>query len=169
MRGPVRRRQGLVASSRSRIPPTSRASPSSRPDAALTLEGDALSRLIARSGYAASTEETRPQLNGVLLQGDDKRWRSSRPTAIASREATRKGAFAGLEQGRRDHPDAGRCRRSAARAEDATSPVEIEIAAGKNQAGFAAQVGEYHVQILTRLLEGPYPNYEQVIPREQSA
>jgi DNA polymerase-3 subunit beta len=26
-------------------------------------------------------------------------------------------------------------------------------------------VGEFRVQILTRLLEGPYPNYEQVIPR----
>jgi DNA polymerase-3 subunit beta len=50
-------------------------------------------------------------------------------------------------------------------AEDATSPVEIEIAAGRNQAGFTAQVGEYRVQILTRLLEGPYPNYDQVIPR----
>jgi DNA polymerase-3 subunit beta len=50
-------------------------------------------------------------------------------------------------------------------AEEATSPVKIEIAAGKNQAGFTAQVGEYRVQILTRLLEGPYPNYEQVIPR----
>ena len=31
---------------------------------------------------------------------------------------------------------------------------------------FAAQVGEYRVQIFTRLLEGPYPNYEQVIPRD---
>src|SRR5205814_33940 len=42
---------------------------------------------------------------------------------------------------------------------------QIEIAAGKNQAGFSAQVGEYRVQILTRLLEGPYPSYEQVIPK----
>jgi DNA polymerase-3 subunit beta len=50
-------------------------------------------------------------------------------------------------------------------AEEATSEVDIEIASGKNQAGFSTQVGEYRVQILTRLLEGPYPNYEQVIPR----
>ena len=50
-------------------------------------------------------------------------------------------------------------------AEDATSPVDIAIAPGKNQAAFSAQVGEYRVQVLTRLLEGPYPNYEQVIPQ----
>ena len=53
-------------------------------------------------------------------------------------------------------------------AEEATSPVEIEIAAGRNQAGFTAQVGDYRVQILTRLLEGEYPNYQQVIPKDNS-
>src|SRR2546425_11502243 len=42
--------------------------PELKADAALTVEGDALARLIARSAYAASNEETRPQLNGVLLQ-----------------------------------------------------------------------------------------------------
>ena len=51
-------------------------------------------------------------------------------------------------------------------AEEATSPVEIEVAAGRNQAGFSTQVGEYRVQIITRLLEGAYPNYEQVIPKD---
>ena len=51
-------------------------------------------------------------------------------------------------------------------AEEATSPVEIEIAGARNQASFSTQVGEYRVQILTRLLEGPYPNYEQVIPKD---
>src|SRR5438132_1246875 len=50
-------------------------------------------------------------------------------------------------------------------AEEATSAVDLEIAAAKNQAAFSAQVGEHRVQIMTRLLEGPYPNYEQVIPR----
>src|SRR5438552_3346669 len=50
-------------------------------------------------------------------------------------------------------------------AEDATSSVTIEIASGKNQAGFTTQIGSYRVQVLTRLLEGPYPNYEQVIPK----
>jgi DNA polymerase-3 subunit beta len=50
-------------------------------------------------------------------------------------------------------------------AEEATSGIDIEVAGAKNQAAFSAQVGEFRVQILSRLLEGPYPNYEQVIPR----
>jgi len=53
-------------------------------------------------------------------------------------------------------------------AEEATSPVEVEVAAGRNQAGFTAQVGEYRVRILTRLLEGDYPNYQQVIPKDNA-
>src|SRR5262249_8135132 len=51
-------------------------------------------------------------------------------------------------------------------AAEATSPVEIRIADGKSHAGFVAQVGEFRVQVTARLLEGPYPNYEQVIPKD---
>src|SRR4029077_6660224 len=50
-------------------------------------------------------------------------------------------------------------------AEEATGPVAIEIASGRNQAGFTTQAGEFRGQILARLLQGPYPNYEQVIPK----
>lgn len=79
-------------------------------------------------------------------------------------KATRKGSFAGLSKDGVILPS--RALQVVNRtAEESTSPVEIEIAAAKNQAGFSAQVGEYRVQVLTRLLEGPYPNYEQVIPR----
>jgi len=138
--------------------------PELKADAAIALEGEALSRLIARSGYAASTEETRPQLNGVLLQGGDKSVAFVATDGHRLAKATRKGTFAGLPKDGVIIPT--RALQAVSRAaDDATGPVKIEIAAGKNQAGFAAQVGEHRVQILTRLLEGPYPNYEQVIPR----
>jgi DNA polymerase-3 subunit beta len=39
---------------------------------------------------------------------------------------------------------------------------EIEIAKSDNHLGFRSTT----TQIYTRLIEGPYPNYEQVIPRE---
>jgi DNA polymerase-3 subunit beta len=42
----------------------------------------------------------------------------------------------------------------------------MRVADGKNHIGFATQVGEYHVQVYARLIEGPYPNYEQVIPKD---
>ena len=39
---------------------------------------------------------------------------------------------------------------------------EIEIARSDNHLGFRSAT----TQVFTRLIEGPYPNYEQVIPRE---
>jgi len=139
--------------------------PELKAESRVTILGDALSRLIARSSYAASTEETRPQLNGVLLQG------SSHSLAMVATDghrlsrATRKGAFGGLGKDGVIVPT--RALQVVSRtAEEATSPVEIEIAGSRNQAGFTTQVGAFRVQILTRLLEGPYPNYEQVIPRD---
>jgi DNA polymerase-3 subunit beta len=138
--------------------------PELKADTTITLEGDALSRLIARSGYAASTEETRPQLNGVLLQGAEDRVTFVATDGHRLARSIRKGSFSDLGKDGVIIPS--RALQAVSRcAEEATSPVKIEIAAGKNQAGFTAQVGEYRVQILTRLLEGPYPNYEQVIPK----
>jgi DNA polymerase-3 subunit beta len=138
--------------------------PELKAEATASLGGDVLSRLIARTGYAASTEETRPQLNGVLLQGGERQILFVSTDGHRLSRASRKGAFGGLGKDGVIIPS--RALQAVSRtAEEATSPVEIEIAAGRNQAGFSAQVGEYRVQILTRLLEGPYPNYEQVIPK----
>ena len=39
---------------------------------------------------------------------------------------------------------------------------DVEIARSENHLGFRSA----STQIFTRLIEGPYPNYEQVIPRE---
>jgi DNA polymerase-3 subunit beta len=138
--------------------------PELKADASIELEGPVLARLIARTSYAASTEETRPQLNGVLLQGQDGHVALVSTDGHRLARASRKGSFTGLSKDGVIIPS--RALNAVSRtAEEATSPVRIEIAAGKNQAGFTTQVGEYRVQILTRLLEGPYPNYEQVIPK----
>ena len=138
--------------------------PELKADARMTLEGEALGRLIARTGYAASTEETRPQLNGVLIQGSDQHVTFVATDGHRLARATRKGSFGGLGKDGLIVPT--RALQAVSRtADEATSPVQVEVAAGKRQAGFSAHVGEYRVQILTRLLEGPYPNYEQVIPR----
>ena len=139
--------------------------PDLKGDVHVTLDGATLSRLAARTAYAASTEETRPQLNGVLILSTDKAVIFVATDGHRLSRASRKGAFAGLAAPGIIVPS--RALQTVSRtAEEATSPVEIEVAAGRNQAGFGAQVGEYRVQILTRLLEGTYPNYEQVIPKD---
>uniref|UniRef100_A0A832I281 Beta sliding clamp n=1 Tax=Eiseniibacteriota bacterium TaxID=2212470 RepID=A0A832I281_UNCEI len=139
--------------------------PDLKAESRVALEGEALSRLIARCGYAASSEETRPQLNGVYLHATDKQLTLVATDGHRLSRATRKGAFGGLGKDGVIVPSRalGTVSRTA---EEATSPVDIEIAGARNQASFTAQVGEHRVQILTRLLEGPYPNYEQVIPKD---
>lgn len=130
----------------------------------VTLEGDALSRLIARTGYAASTDATRPNLSGVFVQGGEKQITFVATDGHRLARATRKGAYGGLGKDGVIVPSRALAAVSRT-AEEATSPVAIEIAAGRNQAGFTTQVGEFRVQIIARLLQGPYPNYEQVIPK----
>jgi DNA polymerase-3 subunit beta len=130
----------------------------------VTLEGDALARLIARSSYAASTDATRPNLSGVFIHGGEKQVLFVATDGHRLARASRKGAYGGLGKDGVIVPSRALAAVSRT-AEEATGPVAIEIAAGRNQAGFTTQVGEFRVQILARLLQGPYPNYEQVIPK----
>jgi DNA polymerase-3 subunit beta len=138
--------------------------PELKAETQVTLAGDALARLITRSLYAASSDATRPNLSGVFIQGGEKQITFVATDGHRLARATRKGAFGGLGKDGVIVPTRALAAVSRA-AEEATSPVSIEIAAGRNQAGFTTQVGEFKVQILARLLQGPYPNYEQVIPK----
>jgi DNA polymerase-3 subunit beta len=138
--------------------------PELKADAAITIEGDALARLIARSAYAASNEETRPQLNGVLLQCTAQQITLVATDGHRLARTSRKGGFGAFKTDGVIIPNRALHAISRA-AEDATSPVTLEVAGGRNQAGITTQIGAYRVQVLTRLLEGPYPNYEQVIPK----
>ncbi len=122
-----------------------------------TCSAQDLQKLIGHVAFAASTEESRPILNGVLWE--------LRP------ERMRMVATNGHRLARMDVPVEGG-------AEDAdlivppkaleqirrvfNSEQEIEIAKSENHLGFRSAT----TQIFTRLIEGPYPNYEQVIPRE---
>ena len=138
--------------------------PELKADTRLTLPGDALARLISRTWYAASNDETRPQLGGILIQGTDKQVTCVATDGHRLAKAAKKGSFTAFSKDGVIVPN--RALQAVSRtAEEATSPIDLEIASAKNQAAFSTQVGEYRVQILSRLLEGPYPNYEQVIPR----
>lgn len=129
------------------------------------LEGDAISRLIERTAYAVSDEPARPQLQGVLIQGDAKHLSFVATDGHRLARAVRKGGFGDMSKDGVIVP--GRVLHLVSRfAQEATSPVEIRIADAKNHVGFSTRVGEYQVQVSARLIEGPYPNYEQVIPKD---
>ena len=117
-----------------------------------------LQKLITHVAFAASTEESRPILNGVLweLRPDRMRMVATNGHRLARMDvptATAGGAQADLIV----PPKALEQIRKLFSAED-----EIEVARSENHLGFRSPT----TLVFTRLIEGPYPNYEQVIPRE---
>ncbi|HEX2201679.1 MAG TPA: DNA polymerase III subunit beta [Longimicrobium sp.] len=121
--------------------------------------GAELQRLITHVSFAASTEETRPILNGVLwqLRDGDMRMVATNGHRLAKMtlpvEAASRVPAADLIV----HPKAlGQVQRLFG----AGTPVEV--ARSENHLGFRSE----DVQVYTRLIEGPYPNYEQVIPKD---
>ena len=131
----------------------------------ISLAGETLSRLVERTAYAVSEETTRASLNGVFVHGTAQQLAFVATDGHRLARATCKGAFDDLTREGIIVPARAIATMSRAAAE-ATSPVEMRIADGKSHAGFVAQVGEFRVQVTARLLEGPYPNYEQVIPKD---
>ena len=126
-------------------------------DKAWTAASSDLHKLINHVAFAASTEESRPILNGVLweLRADRMRMVATNGHRLARMEVPVGGGKASadlivppkaLDQIRRLFGAAD----------------EIQIAKSDNHLGF--KCGE--TMVFTRLIEGPYPPYEQVIPNE---
>jgi DNA polymerase-3 subunit beta len=117
-----------------------------------------LQKLISHTSFAVSTEESRPILNGVLweLRPEMMRMVATNGHRLAKMELPIKTAAApssdlivppkALEQVRRLFPE----------------DEELEIARGENHLGFRSPF----TSVFTRLIEGPYPPYDQVIPRD---
>lgn len=117
-----------------------------------------LQKLISHTSFAVSTEESRPILNGVLweLRPEQMRMVATNGHRLAKMEIPIQSANApasdlivppkALEQVRRLFP----------------AEEELEIARGENHIGFRSPL----TSIFTRLIEGPYPNYDQVIPKD---
>ena len=117
-----------------------------------------LQKLIAHVAFAASTEESRPILNGVLWELRPERMRMVATNGHRLARMDVPTTSAGTAQADLIVPPKAleQIRRLFA-AED-----EVEIARSENHLGFRSA----STQVFTRLIEGPYPNYEQVIPRE---
>lgn len=124
---------------------------------ALRIKSGELQQLISHVAFAVSTEESRPILNGVLweLRADRMRMVATNGHRLAKMELPVTGGAGSqdlivppkaLEQIRRLFP----------------AEEELEIAKGDNHLGFRSPL----TSVYTRLIEGPYPNYEQVIPKD---
>jgi DNA polymerase III subunit beta len=120
--------------------------------------GRVLHELIRQTSFAVSTEESRPILNGVLwqLSDDEMRMVATNGHRLARiRVAT---AAPGAPRADLIVPP-----KALAQVERLFSgDDEVEIARSENHIGFRKD----GTQVFTRLIEGPYPNYEQVIPKD---
>ena len=122
-----------------------------------TVAASDLVKLVSHVSFASSTEESRPILNGVLweLRSDRMRMVATNGHRLAKMDVAVSGADAAadlivppkaLDQVRRLFGPSD----------------ELEIAKSDNHLGFRSG----STLVFTRLIEGPYPNYEQVIPKE---
>ena len=117
-----------------------------------------LHQLITHTSFAVSTEESRPILNGVLweLRQASMRMVATNGHRLAKMEIASTSQNAGsedlivppkaLEQVRRLFP----------------IDEDLDVARGENHIGFRSPF----TSVYARLIEGPYPNYEQVIPKD---
>jgi DNA polymerase III subunit beta len=119
--------------------------------------GRQLNQLISHVSFAVSTEETRPILNGVLweLSGEEMRMVATNGHRLAKMTIGR--SSGGNDGELIVHPRALQQVQKLFSGDE-----EVEIARSENHLGFRGG----SVQIYTRLIEGPYPNYEQVIPKD---
>ncbi len=119
--------------------------------------GDVL-RLISHTAFAASTEESRPILNGVLWQ-----LRPDSTLMVATNGHRLARMRSGLTEVNAPEADLIVPPKALSQVErlfDAED--ELEVARSDNHLAFRSN----HRAVYTRLIEGPYPNYEQVIPKD---
>jgi DNA polymerase-3 subunit beta len=125
------------------------------------LTGKHLNQLITHVSFAVSTEETRPILNGVLweMREGEMRMVATNGHRLAKMTIPRDGSASGA-WGTADmivHP------RALTQVQKLfPSDGVVEVGRSENHLGFRND----DVQVFTRLIEGPYPNYEQVIPKD---
>ncbi len=122
-----------------------------------TLRSGELQRLSAHTSFAVSSEETRPVLNGVLWQvrGDDMLMVATNGHRLAKMGVKVEKAGAG-EQDLIVPPKAlQQVERLFGEDED------LQIGRSESHIGFRTE----RTEVYTRLIEGPYPNYEQVLPK----
>lgn len=122
------------------------------------VRGGDLHRLIHHTSFAVSTEESRPILNGVLWELRDHRMQMVATNGHRlARMAMETEASSAPSADFIIPPGALRQVERLFEEED-----DLEVARNGNHLGFRS--GQR--QVFTRLIEGTYPNYDQVIPKE---
>ena len=139
--------------------------PEFSPEHTVTIPSEILATMVERTMYAASTDETRYNLNGVYLEvvGETNQLRlvATDGHRLAMVESEIPGDLTPLQSGV-IIPRKGLAELKRLLDEDMVDEIELAF---EGNSGLA-RGGE--VTLVMRLIEGEFPNYEQVIPGESS-
>jgi DNA polymerase III subunit beta len=137
--------------------------PTAGEEAAATVEAQQLRDMLDQVVFAAAMDDTRPVLTGVLatFSGDQITLTATNGFRLATRAGELTSAAAGdfsiiipaktLNELARILPDG-------------ESPVQIAVTPNRNQVVFRTE----DLHVVSRLVEGTYPNYRQIIPSKFS-
>lgn len=126
-----------------------------------TVEQGVMRQMIRQTVFAAASDDHRSYLNGILFEAEDDTL--SLVTTDTNRLAYRKGLLAApVEQPGRAIVPTGAAQ-ELARVLDADDETALDVILADNKITFALP----GVRIVSRLLEGQFPNYRQVLPQEQ--
>ncbi|MBD3236134.1 MAG: DNA polymerase III subunit beta [Candidatus Eisenbacteria bacterium] len=115
-----------------------------------------LERLIRRTLYAVSTDETRPELTGVFLEVREQELRMVATNGHRLARAGLQGNFNSKREMLLPPKALNQLLRLMSDFEG-----EVDVSGTKNYARFV--LGE--TQLYSRMLEGPFPDYDRVIPK----
>ena len=127
----------------------------------LAVPGGIVTEMIAETSYAVSRDETRPALMGILWEVREDGLTMVATDAHRLARSRRRFAWAVKEERSLIVDTAGLryLPRIAAQGDD---EGQVEVFLGENQLSFRAGATLLH----TRLLEGPFPDYDAVIPKD---
>lgn len=127
-------------------------------NSAWKVKGEDLHGLIRNTSFAVSTEESRPILNGILWELRDGQMRM---VATNGHRLARMGVPAKVEDApNEDFIVPPLALQQVQRLFDASE--DIEVSHSGNHLGFRTK----DTEVYTRLIDGTYPNYEQVLPKD---
>ena len=126
------------------------------------LDAVLLKEMIEEVAFAAADDDTRPVLTGVLVQVSDEKITFA--AADAFRLAVRIAPLPGDDHPRGDILIPARTLSELARILPAEGPVEMIVTPNRSQVLFHTP----QLDLVSRLIEGTFPNFRQIIPKEHS-
>jgi DNA polymerase-3 subunit beta len=132
--------------------------PSPSADTRISLPADAFMQTVSRVARSASHDETRPVLTGILMSASGSELRMVATDSY--RLSVKQTALADALPGSLEANIPARALQELVRISQQGAGEQLAVSVGKNQAVF--EIGD--VVLSTRLIDGQFPNYRQLLP-----